>query len=200
MDKAGKLIEKSDKFIRIVTISPVMALLLLLTLFFAVPSSFGSVPELLFAILFICVLPVLAYPIQPFIPGFRGKGRKGQRDLAIVMSVIGYVCGIIHILLSDPKNPMLVVYLTYLLSGAGIALFSALTPIKASGHACGVAGPIAAVTYFVGLWGLMGIIIYILMFVSSLRMKRHTIAELIAGTILPVIAMFVSIFVYGLIG
>jgi hypothetical protein len=188
-----------DKAVRVVTIAPVMALILMLSLYFLAPRAGITAEQLLFGILFLSVMPVVAYPIQPIVPGFRDKGRKGQRDLAIITAVLGYIGGIVYCFASRATETMFVIYLTYLLSGTMIALFSRFTKLKASGHACGIAGPIAAATHFISPWALLGLVLYVVVLFSSLRMKRHTLPEFLVGGAISVAAMFISIRVAELV-
>ena len=192
-----KVVERYDKFIRVITIAPMIALWLLLALYFATPEHGIRGLDLALSIVFLVILPVLAYPLQPFIPGFRDGGRKAQRKLAIVTALIGYICGIVYCFMFPVPDVLLVVYLTYFISGVAVAVFSKFTQLKASGHACGVMGPISVAVYYIGPWALVGLIVYALAFVSSVRMKRHTPTEFIVGSIIPVIAQFISIAICG---
>lgn len=195
--KIDNIIAKYDKTIRVITVAPIMALILLLCVYFLAPDAGMTAWRLIFAIIFLMVMPLLAYPLQPLIPGFKGKGRKGQRNLAIVASVMGYIFGIVYCCIFGAPRVLFIIYLTYLFSGIAIALFSKFTPIKASGHACGIAGPVAAGTYFLGPWALTGVIIYTLVFVSSVRMKRHTVPEFLAGGLIPILALFAAVAISG---
>lgn len=195
--KIDNIIAKYDKTIRVITVAPIMALILLLCVYFLAPDAGMTAWRLIFAIIFLMVMPLLAYPLQPLIPGFKGKGRKGQRNLAIVASVMGYIFGIVYCCIFGAPRVLFIIYLTYLFSGIAIAIFSKFTPIKASGHACGIAGPVAAGTYFLGPWALTGVIIYTLVFVSSVRMKRHTVPEFLAGGLIPILALFAAVAISG---
>ena len=50
------------------------------------PSEFYGAANYAVAILCLTVLPLLAYPLQPYIPRYKDQGRAGQRRLAIVMA------------------------------------------------------------------------------------------------------------------
>ncbi len=108
------------KIIRVVTIPPVMALLLIIVLFFTRGDFFGSPLNLALAILFLVVLPILGYPLQPLIPYSRDRGRDGQRSLAMWMASAGYVLGVITAVLLPVSDYLLIIYLTYLLSGLSL--------------------------------------------------------------------------------
>lgn len=180
------------KIIRVVTVPPVMALLLLIVLYFAKEDFFGNTLNLTLAILFLVGLPILAYPIQPIIPHFKDKGRDGQRSLAMWMASGGYILGIITAAFLPVSDYLLIIYLTYLFSGVSLVLLNKVFKIKASGHACGVAGPVFSLIYFIGPWLLFGILIIAAVFWASLSMKRHDKAELLIGMTVPTYALLLS--------
>jgi hypothetical protein len=92
------------------------------------------------ATVFLVVLPVLAYPLQPFIPGFKGKGREGQRDLAMWTASFGYICGLMTALFLPVPKHLLVIYLTYLISSVSLMLLNKVFKVRASGHAAASPG------------------------------------------------------------
>lgn len=180
------------KTVRIMTVAPFMALIAFLLLWLLKREVFMNVQGLLLAVLLIVIFPLLAYPLQPLFPHFKNKGRKGQRQLAIIMSVIGYALGIILSFALPFSDGTKMIFICYSVAGLLIFLFTKFSGIKASGHTCGVAGPILYLTYFLGAYALFGVIILALVYWSSLCMKRHTPKELIWGTIVPIIAFLSS--------
>lgn len=185
--------EKVAKVIRVLTLAPLVALVAVTIISFIKPDTVRGIGDYLLTLLFLTVLPLLGYPLQPLIPGFQGKGREGQRNLAIVMAVLGYILGIVYVLLSRATPTLLVIYLTYLLSGLGIVIFNKILKIRASGHACGVAGPIALLYFEIGKGALWGLLVIILVYWSSLKMKRHTLTQLLWGSAIPLVALLISI-------
>lgn len=183
------------KSIRVVTVPPFMALLFLIVMYFARQEVFGNTLNLILAIGFLVVLPVLAYPIQPFVPYFKDKGRDGQRSLAMWMAIAGYIFGACTAVFLPVSNDLLVIYLTYLLSGISLVLLNKVFKIKASGHACGVAGPIFSLIYFIGPWLLFGMLILAAVFWASLSMKRHNKSELFIGTTVPTYALLLAVLI-----
>ncbi len=180
------------KFIRVITVPPIMALMLLVVLYFTKQDVFGNTLNLVLAIAFLVALPFLAYPIQPLIPYFRKKGREGQRSLAMWMSSLGYICGLSTAIFLPVSKYLLIIYLTYLFSGISLVLLNKVFKVKASGHACGVAGPIFSLIYFLGPWVLFGILILAAVYWASLSMKRHDKAELLIGTTVPTYALLLA--------
>lgn len=189
------------KAVRILTLAPILALVALTILFFARNEVFSSQPaenglrHYLFTVFFLTVFPLLAYPMQPIVPGFRGKGRDGQRHLAILMAVLGYIGAVIYAFAAKAPVGLRIVSLSYLLSGLLVAVFNKFFHIKASGHASGVAGPISLLCYFCGWWALLGSLIAVPVFWASLRMKRHTLPQLVIGAALSVVSVLISVLI-----
>lgn len=187
---------KFAKAVRIATLAPIIAFILVTLVYFLIPASFG-VTEYILAIVFLTVLPLLGYPLQPFIPKFRDKGREGQRNLAMLMAVIGYVLGIVFALCMNVTGILLVIYLTYLFSGLIMVLFNKVLKIRASGHACGFAGPLAVIICLFGAWAYTGLALLVLVFWACLKMKRHTLSQLFIGSLIPVLALLLALLVTG---
>lgn len=180
------------KFIRVVTVAPVMALMLLIILFFTKDGFFGNTVNLILAVFFLVILPVLAYPLQPLVPHFKDRGREGQRSLAMWLACLGYILGLVTALFLPVSDYLLVIYLTYLLSGVSLVLLNKVFKIRASGHACGVAGPIFTLIYFLGPWVLFGVLLLPAVYWASLAMGRHDKSELIIGTTVPTYAFLLA--------
>jgi hypothetical protein len=187
-----KFKQRLAQVIRVTTIAPVMALALLIILYVTRFDIFGNYLNLILAIFFLVVLPVLGYPLQPLIPHFKNKGRDGQRNLAMWMASAGYVFGIITAIFLPVSNYLLIIYLTYLFSGISLVLLNKVFKVKASGHACGVAGPLFSLVYFLGPWVLFGILLLAAVYWASLSMHRHDKSELLIGTAVPTYALLLS--------
>ncbi len=156
--------------------------------------------DAILGIFFIGILPVLSYPLQRFIPYYKDKGRDGQRNLAMVFSVAGYIIGCILALIFKAPYTVILIYLDYLLSGILITLFNKLFHLKASGHACGIVGPIAMLVYF-GLYipAAIGALLTVLVFISSIKMKRHTFLQLLGGSAITIAALLLLLIPFELI-
>lgn len=187
------LSNRLSKALRVITIAPVMAFILLTLMYTLHKSYFGSFAAYAFSVLFLVIFPVLAYPMQPLIPAYRDKGREGQRSLAMVMAGIGYCFGIVYAFIAKVPFELMVIYLTYLISGLLVIIFNKVLRIRASGHACGVAGPLFAMFYLLGPASAAGFALLAAIYWASLHMKRHSISELLLGTAIPLAALLVSI-------
>lgn len=124
--------------------------------------------------------------MQKYIPGYKDRGREGQRSLAMIFAVTGYVAGCLQSLVSHTGSGLWVIYLEYLLSGAILLVLNKCLHLKASGHACGVAGPMVLLFYFDIKAVIPGLCIMVLTWWASLHMKRHTLSQLLGGTVIPV--------------
>lgn len=174
--------EKIFLIIRKITVPPIFAMALLITLYVRQPFVFSSVGQLLWGIFFLGILPILGYPLQKYIPYFKEKGREGQRSLAMIFSVSGYLLGIITVLIGGASPQLCTVYWDYLLCGILILLCNKVFHRRASGHACGIVTPILLLAHFrIFLPAVIGVFLIIPVFVASLKTKRHTLSQLLGG-------------------
>jgi hypothetical protein len=182
--------------IRVVTVAPIMALVMLLILYIKKPPFFGDTLTFILTVLFLVVLPLLAYPLQPLIKPYKDKGRDGQRTLAIIFAVAGYILGCISALVFQAPRDAFTIYLSYFLSGLLVMLINKLLHFRASGHACGITGPFMLLVYFgqpIGYF--IGVPVLIISWLSSLYMKRHTTAQFIAGAVIPFAALGIVVLI-----
>ncbi len=186
------------KIVRVLTVPPVMICILLLVLYFARPSLFAGVGQLLWALLFLMVFPLLAYPVSALVPALRKKGREGQRGLAFLFTLAGYTGGLVYGLIAGVGDGLLLVYLTYFLSVFFLILLEKCFHVRASGHACSITGPLILLCYFTSWWwalpcaGVYGLVAW-----ASLSLKRHTAKELAFGSLTAVAAFLLGILLFG---
>ena len=190
---------KAAKAIRVLTVAPMMALVMLLVLYVRDSPLFGSPAAFVLLLLFLVVFPLLAYPMQPLIKKYKDKGREGQRALAMDFAVAGYIGGCLSAVLLHAPKSVWIIYLSYLLSGILVMLLNKLLHFRASGHACGVTGPFAILVYFGQPLGFLGIPLLAIVCLSSLRMKRHTAWQLLGGTVIPVAALAIAVMICSFI-
>jgi hypothetical protein len=190
------MIKNIAKIARVATIPPITVLGLLMLLYIGRNDVFGSGWQLFCAIFFLMIMPILAYPLSYIIPKIKSKGRDGQRNLAFMFCFLGYSSGLAYALLSDVSAFLLMVFLTYFLAVVILAILNRVVKIKASGHACSIAGPLAAVIYFLGIKSIVWCVIVLALVVwSSHTLKRHTYNELIFGSLSSVAAFFISLMI-----
>ena len=183
------------KIIRVLTVPPIMALTVF-TAFLFTDGFYTNIWEYAAAVGFIAVLPITAYPLQLIIPPFKHQGREGQRNLAFIMCNLGYIFSVIYAIVFKAGTNVTTMLITYLLSGVTLLLVNKITGFHASGHACGLLGPLAALVYFVSPLTLpVGIVLFVLSLWSSLYMKRHTLIQFIVGGLIPVFWLFICGFI-----
>ena len=188
--KAVKKMNKICKLIRIITVAPIAALVTVLMLNFMKDGFFVNARHFWTAILTLTLLPLLAYPIS--LVKQKDERRRFQRSLAILFAVVG-IAGTVCSFANGGSKGERVLYLTYLLSGIMIALSSFILKRKSSGHACGISGPVTLLTYFLSPLCACGYFLLIPVFEASLKMKRHTLSQLVSGSAIPVVCMLISV-------
>ena len=181
---------RTFKMIRRFTVPPVFAAVLLLTVYIAYPDVFGNLWMLLAGLLFLSVLPTLAYPLQKYIPRFKDRGREGQRTLAMLFSFVGYLFGTAVSFLFSESVVLKIIYLEYLLCGIGMLLLNKLFHLRASGHACGIVGPVIML-FYLGLYipAAVGAALIVPVYLSSVKTREHTPVQLLGGSAIPVIVL-----------
>lgn len=190
----GSQLNTLSLLIRKITIPPVFATLLLVLVYSFYPTHFGNIWQLFLGVIFLAVLPVLAYPMQKYIPKFKDKGRDGQRTLAMIFSFVGYLLGTIVAFACSTPDELKVVYLEYLLCGIAILIFNKVFKLKASGHTCGIVGPVLLLAYFKQyIAALAGAVLIIPVFISSVKTKRHTPKQLVGGSLIPLAVLCIVV-------
>lgn len=185
--------EKLAKIIRVSTVAPVFSAIILFALL--MQKTF-SVAELVTAAICLIALPLLPYPLHAIIPPLKAKGRKCQRNMAIIFSVAGYVVFATLGLALGFSPEIKVLAFTYLFSGILIGVTS-LTPLKCSGHACGISGPIVYLCYFVSPYFAFLALTLVTVAWSSIALKRHTALELIGGILVPIVAFAIAVLLFA---
>lgn len=167
----------------------------ILTVLYAVRGAlFASLSHLVFSVLFLAVVPGLAYPLSYLIPAIRRKGRSGQRSLAMYLSAVGYLSVVLYGILAQCTEGLRIIHLTYLLSVLLLLVLNKLLHVRASGHACSVSGPILLLCIYVGAVGVaVGILLWMLILWASVRMRHHTPREYLIGSTVPILAYVLSV-------
>lgn len=190
------MVEKITKVIGIITIPPLFVLLVVSWIWvYGGVEGFSRIWYLItLALLFI--VPILAYPLSYVLPKIRAQGREGQRNLAFILSLTGYITGVI--VGQVGHAPLLILYLFwgYLLTGSTLAFINRILHYKASGHACGLAGPITFLTVVSSgrLWYLFMLMPFV--FWARIKQDRHTIGNMLAGTLAGILPTAMVFFLY----
>ena len=188
--------KKVAKWISIVTVVPFIGLFVLTTLYLLRPSVYGNeFSWYIFSLLFLTFIPLSAYILKDKIPKYKDKGRQGERRLAFIMAVIGYVSGNVLSFVFNAPNGFKTIFLAYLFSGIILTFINAVVGHKASGHAAGVSGPFTLLLYFISFRYFFIYIILPLVFWSRLKLGRHKIGQLLSGTAIGIIATVLGLIV-----
>ena len=191
-DKKNGLLTVLSKIIRILTAPAILAVLVAAVLYFEREQSEPLYEYLLFA-LFIGIIPILSYPICRLIPALRKKGRDFERKLTFITSIVGYTAGFIYAMIAPVSKPLLVAYISYFASVFILTFFNKVLKVRASGHACGIFGPLLLIVLLFGFKYLIPCVLILAGVVfSSLYLKRHTLPELCFGALSSGIPVFVS--------
>lgn len=182
--------------IRIITAAPVTALVLLILLRILKSDFFINDAHFILHLSFLCALPALSYAFSRAVPALRARGRVLERNMAIAFSVAGYAGSFITATCFASTSSEKILASTYLFSAALTAIFT-LIKFKTSGHACALSGPAAMLCYSVSPWFAFAFLLLVPVFVSSLRLKRHTLLQLACGTIIPIAAMLIAILIFA---
>jgi len=187
---------KVCKFISVISVAPIISLFVLTAIYLHDRSVFGGVLWYGISIMFLTILPISAYLLEHILPAYKTQGRKGERKLAFVMCIAGYVLGTIAGLLFHAPQGIQLLFVSYLVSGGLLALINSLIKFKASGHACGVAGPCVALIYFFGIKTWYVILLLIPVFWARIAMGRHTFKELISGAAIGMTGTLLTILLF----
>jgi hypothetical protein len=179
--------EKFCKIIRIITLAPLLAGFSAAMIALFCPEVFLTPWHFAYTLIFLTFLPLAAYPLQRFIPKFKDKGRSGQRTLAMIFAVAGYIFCLIANAVFSASAGMWLITLEYLISGVLILVFNKGLHIKLSAHGCGTVGPVFLLIYF-GLYAPAAImcVFSALSYYASVRAKHHTLPQLVGGSAVSV--------------
>ena len=185
------------KIARILTLAQLLAAFSLTMLYIYRSDIYPTGGHFAYMLFYLGILPLLAYPLQPIVPKFKGKGRDGQRTLAMIFAVVGYVLSVITCALTGASSAMWLIALEYLISGILILVFNKVFHIRISAHGCGSAGPIFLLLYF-GLYAPAAImaVLTVIAYVSSVKMKRHTVPQLVGGSLVSVLLLGVLVLIF----
>ena len=171
------------KAIRVITVPPLLIGVLLVALYLYPSGVFHSLTSLILSVTFLAVIPAISYLVWAIIPSLRKGGRASQRKLAFVFSILGYLGGVVYALTAEISRGLTIILCTYCVSVVILTLINKLTIFRASGHGCGVTGPLLLPAYFVNpFWIIPSLFGLLLVYLSSLALKRHNLKELVAGS------------------
>ncbi len=180
---------------------PLLSGALVTFVFFQIPS---EIPNRLggygWALLFISLIPLAS--LLFYIPGKVKDWQvviKRQRLASFVLMIISYPIGFVVLRLVNAPLIFEAIAVNYTLITLGLIIFNLILRYKASGHAAGVAGPVAAVMFFFGipavpLFSLIPLTIY-----ARIAAKGHNFWQLVTGSVMSISITLLVLFFYGFI-
>lgn len=184
---------KLAKILRIATLPQLAALITLIIFYFTQPEFFTfGIGEMAIGIVGLTIIPLLSYAIYPLIAKKGETKRDGQRKFAVIASTFGYLICNVTAFATNATSELKAFYLTYLISAVAILIINKLGKIKCSGHSCGLFGPVAFLCLYVSFYYAFAFALLAPMFWSSMKLKRHTLGELLLGCLVTAAALAIS--------
>lgn len=178
---------------------PILSGLLVTFIFFRLP---GSLPNRLagfgWALLFLSLIPLCS--LFFYIPGrMRDKARiiRRQRIASFVFMIVSYPIGFLILWLTNAPKIYEAMAVSYTLVTLGLILLNFLARYKASGHAAGVAGPVAALIYLHGLIAAPLIALIPLTTWARVSAKGHDVWQTVVGALLSFGITALVLWLYG---
>jgi len=178
---------------------PLLSGALVTYIFFRLPT---DIPNRLtgfgWALLFISLIPLAS--LLFYIPGkARDWARtiKRQRTASFVLMIISYPLGFLVLRLTAAPRIFEAIAVNYTLITLGLIIFNLVLRYKASGHAAGVAGPVAAMLYFLGIPAVPLITLIPLTIFARIAAKGHDFWQLLTGSIMSAVITLLVLFLYG---
>lgn len=182
------------KIIRAVAIPPTFVIALSIFTYIFHPSIFRGIADLFAVIIFLALIPALAYPLAKILPRFKSMGRKGSRTLAFITSAVGYLSGAFYSFITNASNDLKFIFAGYFIALIMLTVFNKIFKLKASGHACGILGPLLYAVYFLGfIWLIPCLALGAAVVWASIYRKSHTPKELILGGLCACVGFFVGL-------
>jgi len=153
------------------------------------------------ALLFISLIPLCS--LLFYIPGKDKKNWpriiKRQRLASFILMIISYPIGFIVLRLVNAPRIFEAIAVNYTLITLGLIAFNLILRYKASGHAAGVAGPVAAVLFFLGIPAAPLATLIPLAIFARIAAKGHNFWQLVTGSVLSISVTLLVLFFYGYI-
>jgi hypothetical protein len=178
---------------------PVLSGALITFFFFRIPNDLPNrLPGYGWALLFLSIIPLCS--LFFYIPGkLKDKARviRRQRIASFVFMIVSYPIGFIILRLTHAPRIFEAMAITYTLVTLGLILFNFILRYKASGHAAGVAGPVAAMLYLFGLVATPFIALIPLTTWARVSAKGHDTWQTVVGALLSFGITALVLWLYG---
>lgn len=178
---------------------PVMTGLLVFYLYMKLPADAPNrLPAFLITLLFLSIIPLCS--LFFYITGHEKEREKiihRQRVASFIFMAVSYPVGALALYLMDSPRIFTATAMSYTLITLGLIIFNLFMHYKASGHAAGVAGPVASLIYLYGwmaspLLALLPIVTW-----ARVMAKGHSTWQMIVGATLSLAIAVAVLYVYG---
>ncbi|MDR5659856.1 phosphatase PAP2 family protein [Serpentinicella sp. ANB-PHB4] len=187
--------EKIAHIISVLTVVPIMALVAILVLHWNQPAFFGGGFWLVWTLFCLVLIPISAYGLKNQFDKFK-NGREGERNFAFIMGVLGQVVGLIGAFVFNAPLGVRTFFMTYFIAGILLSSVNFLVKKKASGHACGVTGPLSFLAVVLNPKILLSLLMLPVVFWARLTLNRHTLSDLIIGSFIGITATIISVNIF----
>jgi len=178
---------------------PLLSGALVTFVFFQIPSEIPNrIAGFGWALTFISLIPLAS--LLFYIPGKvkdRAQVVKRQRTASFIIMIISYPIGFIVLKLINAPRIFEAIAVNYTLITLGLIIFNLVLRYKASGHAAGVAGPVAAVMFFFGIPAVPLVSLIPLTIFARIAAKGHDFWQLLTGVILSTSITVLVLIFYG---
>ena len=178
---------------------PVLSGALITFFFFRMPNDLPNrLPGYGWALLFLSIIPLCS--LFFYIPGkLKDKAQviRRQRIASFVFMIVSYPIGFLILRLTHAPRIFEAMAITYTLVTLGLILFNFILRYKASGHAAGVAGPVAALLYLFGIIATPFIALIPLTTWARVSAKGHDTWQTVVGALLSFGITALVLWLYG---
>ncbi len=178
---------------------PMLSGALVTVIFFKLPT---DIPNRMagfgWALVFISLIPLAS--LFFYIPGKVKdwtKVIKRQRTASFILMIISYPIGFIVLKLINAPRIFEAIAVNYTLITLGLIIFNLILRYKASGHAAGVAGPVAAMFYFFGLAAAPLAALIPLTIFARIAAKGHDVWQQVTGAVMSISITILVLLFYG---
>jgi membrane-associated phospholipid phosphatase len=119
---------------------------------------------------------------------------KNERRIPFYISILIFIVGFILLLISKASNISIAFWFCYISNGFLVILINRY--LKISIHTMGVAGPLALFTFIIGLKALFFLPILIAVGWSRIRLKCHSLTEVIVGALVGFISVYLQLSIF----
>ncbi len=178
---------------------PILSGAMITFIFFKLPT---GLPNRLagfgWALLFISLIPLSS--LFFYIPGGvkdKAKVIKRQRIASFVFMMVSYPVGWLVLALMDAPRIYEALAVTYTMVTLGLILLNFVIRYKASGHAAGVAGPVAAMIYLFGLVATPLLALLPITTWARVKAEGHDTWQTVVGAVLSLSITALVLWAYG---